>query len=132
MSDEKKSELTDSQRKHGKWDDAAEAAYVAERNQAAANRIFGAIDKGINPVTGRAIRKTVVERGKGPHRWTRTGYDPHHHWKTPRRDGENACNGPRPWPRPNTNTPLHSATLQRKRPNERPCGGAGRGTIAPS
>jgi hypothetical protein len=89
MTDEKKpGELTDSQRKHGKWTDAQHDEYVSERNAAAANRIFGAIDKGINPLTGKAIRKTVVDRGNGPHSWLRQEYHPHSPWKTPRRDGD--------------------------------------------
>jgi len=70
------------------WPEAELDAYVAERNAAAANRIFGMIDGNINPATGRPRRKTVVESGKGPHSWVRRGYNPHSAWRTPRREGD--------------------------------------------
>lgn len=82
------SKLTPKQIEAG-WTEEAEAAYVRERNGAAANRIFGAINGGINPATGKPRRKTVVEADKGgAHGWLRRSYDPHSAWRTKRNEGD--------------------------------------------
>jgi hypothetical protein len=88
MSDEKKSELTDSQRKYGKWTDEQHEAYVAARNEAAANKIFALRNGMINSVTGKPRRETRVEQFKGPHSWIKQGYDPHSAWRSKRNYGD--------------------------------------------
>jgi hypothetical protein len=70
------------------WTEEAEAAYVKERNEAAASRIFGNLRNGIHPVTGKPLRPLVIEKSPGVHGWLRNSYDPHCHWRTPRRRGD--------------------------------------------
>jgi hypothetical protein len=59
MSDDE-SKLTDSQRKHGGWDDELLAQYVKKRQEAQANRIFGSMGN-IDPRTGRPRRTTTIQ-----------------------------------------------------------------------
>jgi hypothetical protein len=65
-------ELTRRQRAMG-WTPELVDSYVAERNKANADRIFGRIDN-INPVTGKPRRK---ERFEGP----AYGWNPQNFWR---------------------------------------------------
>ena len=61
--------------------------HVAERNAAAANRIFER-NSMINPITGKVRRPTFIENGGGPHGWLRRSHDPCAAWRAPRRRGD--------------------------------------------
>ena len=86
MTDEKKSGLTPSPIKYGKWTEEKHQAYIDERASAAANRIFGAIDAGWNPITNKPRRPLRIEEGPGVFGWTKTGYSPHSAWRNKRKN----------------------------------------------
>jgi hypothetical protein len=71
------------------WDPKKLEDYVAERNRAASDRILAMRRDGINPITGKPRRPTIVEKDPGgPHGWLKRSYDPHSAWKTSRRRGD--------------------------------------------
>jgi hypothetical protein len=67
------------------WTPESLAAYQAERNSAAADRIF---DLNRDPITGKLRRPLKIERGPGVHGWAKQGYNPHGAWRSKRNDGD--------------------------------------------
>jgi hypothetical protein len=77
MSDEeKKSDLTERQRKFGGWTDEAWERYVAERNGIASKSIFDRISN-INPRTGKPRRTEKFEGAA-------YGWNPQNFWRRDR------------------------------------------------